>query len=74
MGYFDELYAGFFGHFSPLWDELERENEIIDVEFEDLSDQITEDSKPKTELLIGTITLQKKYHIQINKHSYNSIC
>ena len=40
MGYFDELYAGFFGRYSPLWDEIEREREIIDVEYEDLSDQI----------------------------------
>lgn len=37
---FDELYAGFFGRYSPLWNEIEREREIIDVEYEDLSDQI----------------------------------
>lgn len=44
MSYFDELYAGFFGRYSPLWDELERESEIIDVEYEDISDQIQQTS------------------------------
>lgn len=48
MGYFDELYAGFFGHFSPLWDEIEREREIIDVDYEDISNQILENQPTKT--------------------------
>ena len=37
MNYFD-LYAGFLGQFSPLRAEIERE--IIDVEYEDISDQV----------------------------------
>lgn len=40
MSYYDELYAGFFGRYSPIWDEIyQREEEIIDVEYEDISDQ-----------------------------------
>lgn len=45
MSYFDELYAGFFGRFSPLWDEInQKEREVIDVEYEDISDQIQQSS------------------------------
>lgn len=40
MSLYEELYAGFFGRYSPIWNEIEREREIIDVEYEDLSDQI----------------------------------
>lgn len=45
MNYFDELYAGFFGQYSPIWDEIKREKrEIIDIEYEDMSDQIQQSS------------------------------
>ena len=45
MSYFDELYAGFLGRFSPIWGEVyQQEHEIIDVEYEDISDQIQQTS------------------------------
>lgn len=34
MGYFDDLYAGFLGRYSPIWDEIEAN--IEDVEYIDL--------------------------------------
>lgn len=61
MGYFDELYAGFFGRYSPLWSEIEREREIIDVEYEDLSGQIesnrqlTDSSAPEVQPILKAI-------------------
>ena len=45
MSYFDVRYAGILGRFSPIWDEIyHEEQEIIDVEYEDISDQVQQTS------------------------------
>lgn len=39
MSYFDELYAGFLGRYSPLWGEIHEKREVIDVEYVDMSNE-----------------------------------